>query len=140
MIVRDEGGNVVGALCATVPFILDPAVDEVVALWRAVSFSSELALPRLQLEGDAKEIILALQHKEPCRSHYGPLIEATRSKLHDIPKWTVSHTRRDANGVAHRLAKVAVTQSLNFVWRDSYPLFIQRIVLVEQGHSFLFIE
>lgn len=33
VIMCDVGGYVVGVLCATVPFILDPAIAEVVALW-----------------------------------------------------------------------------------------------------------
>jgi hypothetical protein len=86
----------------------------------------------LHLEGDAKEIVQALQQRGPCGSRFGPLIEATHSTLNGIPEWSVSHTKREANEAAHRLAKAAINKSLNFVWRGSYPDFLHSIVLAEQ--------
>jgi hypothetical protein len=47
----------------------------------------------------------------------------------------VRHFRRDANQAAHRLAKVALSQSLDQVWIEGCSSFIQSIVLVEQDLS-----
>jgi hypothetical protein len=78
------------------------------------------------------EIVQALNNMEMCRSRFGQLIEATRTKLENFPVWRVSHTRREANEAAHLLAKAAISMSLDCVWKDSYPEFLHRIVLVEQ--------
>lgn len=108
VIIRDAVGTVVAAMCSTVPYITDPAVAEATALWKAVTLCLELNIQRLHLEGDAKEIVQALQKRGPCRSRYGPLIEASLSSLNGISDWSVTHTKREANEAAHRLAKAAV--------------------------------
>lgn len=135
VIVRDSTGTVQAALCSIVPYITDPTVAEGVALWRAVLLCSDMAIPRVHLEGDSQIIVNALLREGPCWSRYGYLLEAARHRLHGFQEWCVTHTRRDANEAAHRLAKRALTHSLNFVWQGSYPDFIQSIVMIEQGSS-----
>jgi hypothetical protein len=95
-----------------------------------------LGIQHLHIEGDALEIVQALLLQESCWSRYGFLVEDTRTLLNSFQSWQVSHVRREANEVAHRLAKVAITQSLNYVWRDSPPSFIHSIVLAEQEFPF----
>jgi hypothetical protein len=133
VIIRNEAGSVIAAMCAVIPFITDPTVAEAVALWRAVTLCGELTLQRIQFEGDAKEIVLAINNQGPCRCRYGHLIEASRNSLRGFPFWAVSYTRRDTNEAAHWLAKASLSMSLNFVWRDSYPDFIKNIVIAEQA-------
>jgi hypothetical protein len=120
------------SLCATVPFISDPAIAEAYAAWKAAGLCCELGLQRIILEGDASVIVQALQQTDPSRSPYGQLIGDIQSMLNRLPFWQVSHVPRLVNGVAHRLAKAAITQSINCVWHHGYPDFIQEYVLAEQ--------
>lgn len=136
VIARDADGAVVATLCAVVPHISDPAVAECVALWKAITLSIDLDLPRLHLEVDSQEIVQALLQEGPCLSLYENLIQESQICLNGLQEWHISNTRREANEVAHRLAKAVLNKSLNFVWRDSHPDFITSIVLAEQGSSF----
>jgi hypothetical protein len=61
ILVRNDEGAVLAAVCATVPSITDPPVAEAVALWRAVSLGREMNLPSIHLEGDSLEIIQAVK-------------------------------------------------------------------------------
>jgi hypothetical protein len=63
---------------------------------------------------------------------YGQLIDASHTRLRGFQTWCISHTQREANEVAHLLAKAAIKQSLDFVWKDLYSDFIQHLVLTEQ--------
>jgi ribonuclease HI len=131
-VLRDAAGRVLAAMCCSIPFINEPSTAEAIALWKAVSFCVELGIPRLHMEGDSLEVVQALQQPESCWSRYGQLIDDTRSRLDSTQEWCISHTRREANEAAHQMAKAAIFQSLDCVWKDSYPDFIQSIVLAEQ--------
>jgi ribonuclease HI len=133
LIVRDGEGSVLAAMCTSVDFIIDPTVAEAMALWKAVSCCLDLGFSRIHLEGDALEVVQALKQTGSCWSRYGQIIEDTRSQLNGISGWCVSHTRREANEAAHILAKAAISQSLDCIWRGSYPDFLHAIVLAEQG-------
>ncbi|GLT76792.1 hypothetical protein SLA2020_484300 [Shorea laevis] len=66
LVVRNSTGSVLAAMCSSVPFITDPTTAEVVALQKAVSVCLDLGFQRIQLEGDALEIVQALQNPTPC--------------------------------------------------------------------------
>lgn len=108
IIVRDSDGAVVAALCSTIPYIFDPTLAEGVSLWRVVLLCLDLEIPRLILEGDSHEIVQALLQGGLCWSRYGYLIEEARHKLNGLQELSVTHTQREANKVAHRLAKAAL--------------------------------
>lgn len=49
--------------------------------------------------------------------------------------WSISHVRKKANELAHRLAKTALHQSLDHVWHWDSSDFIHNLVLAEQAYS-----
>jgi hypothetical protein len=63
-------------------------------------------------------------------------IEDTHVPLHSFQFYAVCHISMEANGVAHRMVKTALIQSLNQTWIEECPSFILSIVLVEQEDSF----
>lgn len=78
MIVRDELGLVLASMGTTIPFITDPTVAKAMAAWKAVAFGSDLGFQRVNLEGNALEIVNVLQHASSFWSRYGQLIEDVR--------------------------------------------------------------
>jgi hypothetical protein len=80
------------------------------------------------LEGDFLGVVSALQKDEPCWNSVGQLIEDTRSSLQDFHSFFIKHVKRDTNQVAHRLAKLAISQLLDTSWIEC-PSFIQDIIL-----------
>jgi hypothetical protein len=58
----------------------------------------------------------------------GQLIEDTRSGLQQFHSF-INHVKRDANQVAHRLAKLAISQLLDTSWLDECHSIIQNVVL-----------
>jgi signal transduction histidine kinase len=51
VIIHDDVGAVVAAMCSKVPYITDPALAEAIALWKAVSLCLELNIQRYTLKG-----------------------------------------------------------------------------------------
>lgn len=132
-IVRNAEGLILASLCATVPYITDPSVVEVMMLWKTITLYRELDIQNLHIKGDALEIVWVLLLQDPCWSSYGHFVEDTRTLLNSFYSRYITHIHKEANEAAHRLANAAVHQSLNHVWRDSPLLFVYSIVFVQQS-------
>ncbi|XP_062157888.1 uncharacterized protein LOC133865460 [Alnus glutinosa] len=110
IIARDHHGDVKAAMCDVIPYIRDPSVAEAIAARRAVQFAHNMGVQSMELEGDAREIILALRSSAEVDSSVGNLVLEARRMLETFPSWRVSHVRRDGNRAAHLLAKFAISQ------------------------------
>jgi hypothetical protein len=56
------------------------------------------------------------------------MVEAMQERLIQHSEWIVGHTRREANKVAHSLAKHALMVCHEMVWKEGCPPFLQTIV------------
>jgi hypothetical protein len=85
------------------------------------------------LEGDAMQIVVnAGKVKERNRSNFGQIVDDIRSVLDTLQFWQVCHVKaREANGVARRLAKVAVQQGVDQAWMEVILGFICDNVMLE---------
>jgi hypothetical protein len=109
IVARDRLGVVKAAMCAVVPYIRDPTVAEAIGARRAVQFGQEMGFSLIELEGDAREIILALGNPTEAANIYGNLVSETRKILESFRSWKISHVRREGNMAAHLLALFAVS-------------------------------
>jgi len=91
-----------------------------------------LGLYSIFLEGDASEVVSALNREEEVFSRMGSIIAEARKILLEFPVWKVASVRRGCNNAAHQLAKFAVSQNLSQIWMYSYPSCLSDIVLAER--------
>lgn len=73
--IRDELGTVVGALSETIPLPHIVDVVEALACRRAVSFSKELRIKSVIVEGDSEKVIKAINMDPPCLAPFGHIIK-----------------------------------------------------------------
>jgi len=118
IIARDYQGGVRAAKCEVFPHIRDPVAAEAIG---ALSFGRFMGYQSVELEGDAREIILALNNPEEVDSIHGHFLTETRQMLGTLVSWKVSHVRREGNKAAHSLAKLALSKQCNRVWINSCP-------------------
>jgi len=121
VIARDHQGGVTAAKCEVFPHIRDPVAAEAIGARCAVSFGRFMGYHSVELEGDAREIILALNKAEEDDSTHGHFLTETRQMLGSMVTWKVSHVRREGNRAAHNLAKLALSKQCNRVWINSCP-------------------
>jgi hypothetical protein len=93
----------------------------------AVNFSRKLGFYKVILGGDALQIVQALGKEGSNWCIYDHLIKETREVLHSMQSWKVHHVRRNLNGVAHRLANVALSLSEAHVCFEETPHCISDI-------------
>lgn len=88
------------------------------------SLPYELGFSQVILEGDALQIVQAVNKKIKYLSWHDHLIEAIKSLLISNPSWTVQHIGREGNKVAQSLAKEALKQDQEKLWLEDFPAFI----------------
>lgn len=82
---------------------------------RVLASTCYFRLQLLILEGDALEVVMALQRDDEGAGYYGNLIVDTMGILTGFGSWVIQHVRRDGNKAAHHLAKLVVSNKLNHV-------------------------
>jgi len=75
VVVRDAEGSFMAGLTASLPYVRDPLIAEMVAARGAVELGREMGCQRIILEGDSLIIVTALNKDHPCSSSYGQVID-----------------------------------------------------------------
>jgi hypothetical protein len=83
------------------------------------------------LEGDALEVVQALNSEDALSGRYGTIINDAKLLLQQVQNWKVGHVKRVANTAAHRLAKLAFSFSEERLWTEDFPLCVRETVLVK---------
>jgi hypothetical protein len=73
IIVRDHNGHVWASMCTTKPYVTDPTV--------AVELCRELGLQAILLEGNAKEIVSAMENGGDSLGRYRRIVANARYLL-----------------------------------------------------------
>jgi ribonuclease HI len=121
VIIRDQQGKMWASKCQTKEGVLDVTTGEALAALMAAELCVEMGITKVQLEGDAKTVVLAVISTEPDDSNKGQVTADIRATLRAVPWWEMKYTRRDANRAAHALAELAVRQNVNRVWFSNPP-------------------
>lgn len=66
-------------------------------------------------------------------SSFGHLLDDVKSRLSGLQCYEVTHVCREANLVAHTLAKLAIFGTMDHVWLEDYPSAFRSFVFAEQG-------
>jgi ribonuclease HI len=128
VIARDDKGEFCATLTSSMPFICDPEVAEAMAAWRVFTLCEETGVHRAVLERDSLNVVKAINSSEACWRLCGMMVEAMQNRFAQYSGWSVSHTRREANKVAHSLAKHALMVHHEAVWKEVCPPFLQTFV------------
>lgn len=128
VIFRNHEGAYMSAGCHFIPRCNNPERMELLACRDAAAMAEELDIPYLHIETDCREIVGKLQSSKRDLSALGPTVEEVKLLLASRESWKVSWVRREANKAAHLVAREAVANQLDFVWRLTPPDFILHVV------------
>ncbi|XP_035551149.1 uncharacterized protein LOC118349712 [Juglans regia] len=128
IVVRDSKGEVIASLCGTKGSVTSPFIAELNALWRTMDFCSELGLQDVIIEGDAKELIDAINTETEDESWKGQLVEDMKQKWKNRKQWDLKFIYREGNVVAHHLAKLALQLDDEVCWIENVPKNVNCLV------------
>ena len=134
VVVRDHQGRVM-ATSMSEKIKLSSSLNEVEALAavRAISFTLELHLPSVIVEGDSELIISALQSEEESFTSFGHLISLIKQSLGIFSCISFSHTRRTGNSLAHNLTQYTRHIDALTVWMEDVPPQLHHVLITDFG-------
>jgi hypothetical protein len=102
---------------------------EALAARRAILFAKEVGVFDAEFEGDAENVIRDLGSTDPIHTPYGLVLEDAKAMLQEFQRFSLSHTRRSGNSVAHALARRASECNNSLVWMEEVPPNITHVLL-----------
>ncbi|KAL7000921.1 hypothetical protein U1Q18_002073 [Sarracenia purpurea var. burkii] len=86
---------------------IDSDLVECLALWKAVTFTRDLGIQNIHIEGDSLTVIKEINSTGEDRSYLGGIMEAIKAELALFSSSKSSHIHRNGNSVAHELVRLA---------------------------------
>jgi ribonuclease HI len=128
--LRDADGNFMRA--STSHFEGQPDIKEAEAhgLLITLKWLQQLHIERVEIEMDCMEVVNSVVSKDRNVTEYGTAIEQCQCLLNLFPNCKVSYIRRQANRVAHELARVARFYASPHIY-DYCPPCIEHIIINE---------
>ena len=109
VVAQDHLGRVVAASCDVRSYLTEPEGAEILAMRNVVDLCLHLGLEHVCLEGDAWSVVQSLQQEEQRGGRFGHVVQDVAETLRELQEWRVQHVPREANKVAHCLARRALS-------------------------------
>lgn len=116
---------------------MDPTFAEAWAALHAVTFSKDMGLFDIILEGNALQIIKEINSTNINLSRYGHFIDGIKTELSFFRSFRVMHERREANSDTHDIAREVVSHVVDSIRLEEIPPIIYSIVTRETIVPFL---
>ena len=129
VVVRNDKGQIMGALSKLFPFPLGALEIEAKAAEVGAAYAWDLDLRDIILEGDSQTVMAAIANHDPGPIQVQNLIAGTKSWKSMFNVWQSSFTRRDGNKAAHQMAKYAKQISNCIIWVEDTPPIITSQIL-----------
>jgi len=131
-VLRDRDGVVIAAKCCVCKAVVDPVCAEAMAALVALDFCSDLGVNNIECEGDSLQIIKGVSSTDYTLDRIGHFLDAIKQKAASFLVCNWSHCFREANEVAHLLARRASFRCCSNVWVEDMPLFISSVSFRDQ--------
>jgi ribonuclease HI len=123
-VIRKGEGIVLAAKCCYCKAVVDPVCAEAMAALAALDFCCDLGMDSIECEGDSLQIIKAVSSSGHSLDIIGHFLDALKLKAASLSTCKWNHCLREANEVAHLLARRASLRCFSHVWVEAMPLFI----------------
>ncbi|XP_075665698.1 uncharacterized protein LOC142635428 [Castanea sativa] len=129
VVIRNEKGQIMGALCRRLEVPLGALEVEAMAVEEGVHFARDLCLNQIVVESDSLGVVNSLCNPGMSQSSIRKVVEGTRLDLRCFEAWEVVHTRRGCNTAAHILARNAKFVNNSVIWvEDIPPMIVDQVI------------
>ena len=128
-IIRNCRGEAVAGVAEPFTYADSATTAEALALRRGLQLVNHICCFRVTVESDCFEIISACRGEADILAPYSAILADCFRYAHDIASIQFQHCPREANGLAHFLARHAFYSNLVFSWDDDPPSFLLPHVL-----------
>jgi hypothetical protein len=131
IIARDYLGNCLGVRSLTKILQVDAKTTESLAALEAVLFAREAGFLDAIFEGDAAHVIVEINSNPPYLSRSGHILENIDVERQSLHTCSFNFVYREANRVAHCLAKEVSSTMNDLCLLEDTPISISSIVVRE---------
>lgn len=122
VIFRNEKGEIMGTCLRWIPYVIDVDVVEAMAVREALTVALDVGFSALEVESDSEKVIQMLTHSEKNNSEMDLIGREIGFLAARLTYVSFRHVRRQANLVAHALAKMAVDEEQTGIWLEELPV------------------
>ncbi|MBA0877216.1 hypothetical protein Goshw_030055, partial [Gossypium schwendimanii] len=112
--------------------ISDAFMAEAVACFQGLLFAKETGFTIVEVEGDSRTIIEKINQKGFGRADLDSVILDIKSMGRFFHKISFKHVRREANRVAHFIAREGNNRSEDTFWMEEFPSAVRDMVTEEE--------
>ncbi|XP_062100654.1 uncharacterized protein LOC133806581 [Humulus lupulus] len=127
-VFRDFHGMVLASSTWSWDHLLDPTIAEALAVYHSILLCSRLGYHMVVIESDCAIVVRAINSHKIEHSYLGYIIRDILSYCNSFHSISFNFCPRMANGVAHSLAKFALSLSNDFIWWPGYPECINVVI------------
>ena len=120
-VIQNELGEVMVSLSARGPQVADSEEAEILACRKALELAIDSGFSELVIEGDNASVMKYIAGPCPRFSHFGHLYEDIHCLVSGLCSTIITCVHREANGVAHSLAKYARNIDDDIIWMEDTP-------------------
>ncbi|KAK3193886.1 hypothetical protein Dsin_025196 [Dipteronia sinensis] len=128
LVVQNSHGLVVASSVQRVIASYSSFTAETMAVLQGLNFAIDLGVRPIVIESDALAAVKLIDSGAYSSADIGVIIGEILTKLEGIDGGSVQFVSREANYVAHTLARMGLSISDDVVWLEDYPLCVERMI------------
>ena len=122
--IRDNHGGVIAASNKFLPHVVDAHMAEAWALHDGLFLAQSIGANKVVCQTDCLEVVTTMQDGGFSASPAAAIYDDCMRMWRELSEISIKHGDREANMVAHGLARQAFTSKTSCTWFDETPDFI----------------
>ena len=123
VIIRDCSGDMIVAASRYIPHLVDAPMAEAFALKDGLMLSQQIGGNRIIIQSDCMEVTEIMSNGGCTANSAAAIYDECNTVWRGFQKISIEHVSRDANQVAHALARQAMILNENCMWDNEPPNF-----------------
>jgi len=129
VVIRDSSGGMIASTNTYIPHLVDAQMAEAYALKEGLMLAQHIGGNRLIVQSDCMEVVEVMKNGgftgNSAAAIYDECVTVWGGGFQEI---SIQHLNREANQVAHELARQAMIRNTNCIWDDDPPSFIVQLL------------
>ncbi|KAK3211234.1 hypothetical protein Dsin_015940 [Dipteronia sinensis] len=126
--IRDSTGSVMASSSQVMTGYFNAQAAEAIAILRGIHFSTDCGSSPCYVESDAEVVVRWINESSHLDSMCGAILAEIILSSSEMIGLCFNYVPRQANQVAHLLAKNALLLTANRFWMEEYPCCVTRMV------------
>ena len=132
-VIRNDLGEIMVSMSAKGPQVADSEEAEILACSRALEMAVDSGFSDLIVEGDNASVMKNIAGPCPRFSRFGHLYEDIHCLVSGLRSNSIQFVHREANRVAHSLARYARNLDDDLIWMEDIPPFVLEALYVDSS-------